>query len=408
MTAIDTTSPVLLWREDFAADPHRAYQHMRERYGSLVPVELCPGISATLVIGYHTAVRILNDPAHFPHDPTEWHKNIPPDCPIGPMTGPRNNAIRTTGARHERYRAPIVAALDGVDLYSLYPMVGRIAVQLINAFSGEGKADILAQYATPLVFTILTGLFGSDEETGAKVGAALTAMFNSESSESIAPVEQMLVDALLPFVQSKRANPADDITSRLIQHPNQLDDAEMVEQLILLYAAGIEPTQNLITNTLLMILTDERYRLNASGMTPTFQSALSEVLTRDTPMHNYCLMYPKNPITVDGYSLEPNQPVLISMAGCNDDPEVNAAGVHLTGDSWNITWSSGPHACPMATRDMAKEIAFAAISQLMDALPDIRIAVPTEELQWRPGPFHHALNALPVMFGKAPELNLPD
>lgn len=55
---------------------------MRRRYGALVPVELAPGIPATLVIGYHTAVRILNDPEHFPADSRMWQRDIPRDCPV--------------------------------------------------------------------------------------------------------------------------------------------------------------------------------------------------------------------------------------------------------------------------------------------------------------------------------------
>ena len=43
-------------------------------------------------------------------------------------------------------------------------------------------------------------------------------------------------------------------------------------------------------------------------------------------------------------------------------------------------------------------IASVAIEQLLDRLPDIELAVPLEELTWRPGPFHRALAALPVRF----------
>ncbi|MGF6882180.1 hypothetical protein ABIA39_002779 [Nocardia sp. GAS34] len=49
---------VALYSSEFAADPHASYRRMRETYGSLVPVELSPGVPATLVIGYRAAVRI--------------------------------------------------------------------------------------------------------------------------------------------------------------------------------------------------------------------------------------------------------------------------------------------------------------------------------------------------------------
>src|SRR6476469_9494086 len=66
---IGTDGPrVALYTPEFAADPHRAYRDMRERYGALVPVDLAPGVPATLVVGYYSALQILNDPDHFPAD----------------------------------------------------------------------------------------------------------------------------------------------------------------------------------------------------------------------------------------------------------------------------------------------------------------------------------------------------
>ncbi|WP_040793734.1 hypothetical protein [Nocardia paucivorans] len=57
---------IALYTPDFAADPYAAYERIRRGGRTLAPVELAPGIPATLVIGYYTAVRILNDPERFP------------------------------------------------------------------------------------------------------------------------------------------------------------------------------------------------------------------------------------------------------------------------------------------------------------------------------------------------------
>lgn len=88
---------VPLYSSEFAADPHRVYREMQRQYGSLAPVELAPGVPATLVVGYDTAVRILNDPEHFPADPRTWQKNIPTDCPVLPLMEWRPIASKSTG-----------------------------------------------------------------------------------------------------------------------------------------------------------------------------------------------------------------------------------------------------------------------------------------------------------------------
>lgn len=89
------------------------------------------------------------------------------------------------------------------------------------------------------------------------------------------------------------------------------------------------------------------------------------------------------------------------MAACNNDPEL-IRGVptgRSTGNRAHLAWSIGPHTCP--ARSHAYLIAETAITYLLDALPEIDLAVPTVELKWRPGPFHRALAALPVLFPAA-------
>ena len=38
-----------MYTQEFATDPHRADRAMREQFGPLVPVDLAPGVPATLV-----------------------------------------------------------------------------------------------------------------------------------------------------------------------------------------------------------------------------------------------------------------------------------------------------------------------------------------------------------------------
>ncbi len=61
---------------------------------------------------------------------------------------------------------------------------------------------------------------------------------------------------------------------------------------------------------------------------------------------------------------------------------------------------------PARPRSVAYLVAQDAVDQLLDALPDMRLAVPAEQLAWRPGPFHRALTALPVVFPPAPPVSL--
>ncbi|WP_181718888.1 cytochrome P450 [Nocardia gipuzkoensis] len=398
---IDTAGPrIPLYSTEFAADPHSAYRRMRARYGSLAPVELAPGVPATLVIGYHTAVRIVNDPDHFPADPRTWQQSIAADCPVLPMMQWRPNALRNAGVEHARYRQANVAGLEKVDLYGLRDTVAQLAVPLINSFCADGSADVVRQYAFPLAFAVLNALLGCPAEIAQRAATGMAAIFEGVEAER---GNKMLIDSLGELTLLKRAEPGDDIASRMLAHPAGLSDTEMVHQLGTLYGAGIEPQQNLIVNTLLLILTDERFGGSVLGGSLSTRDALDEVLFNDPPMANFCFSFPKQPILIDDVWLPAHQPVVIGIAACNTDPAISTD--QYAGNRAHLAFGGGPHVCP--ANSLAYLIAQDAIDQLLDALPELRLAVPADELTWRPGPFHRALTALPVVFPESPPLLLP-
>ncbi|WP_342801370.1 cytochrome P450 [Nocardia sp. No.11] len=391
---------VPMYAPEFAADPQAAYREMRRRFGSVVPVELSPGIRATLVIGYHTAVRILNDPEHFPADPRTWQRNIPQDCPVLPMLQFRPAALRTTGAEHARYRQANVAGIAGVDLYSMHATIEQFAIPLINSFCTTGSADLLSQYAFPLVFQALNSMLGCTPEIGQQVATGMAQIFEGDDAEA---GNNLLASALTDLVALRQREPGDDVATRLLHHPAALTDEEMVHQLLVLYGAGIEPMLNLVVNTLRLMLTDDRFAGNVLGGSLSTRDALDEVLFTDPPLANFCMTYPRQPILVDDMWLPANEPVVISMSACNNDPAI--AGRDVVDNRAHLAWSAGPHGCP--AKSVAYLIVQDAIDQLLDALPELRLAVPAEELVWRPGPFHRSLAALPVEFPKTPPLPLP-
>ncbi|MFE2955079.1 cytochrome P450 [Nocardia tengchongensis] len=391
---------VPMYTPEFAADPHRVYRETRERYGSLVPVELAPGVPATLVVGYRTAVRILNDPERFPADPRAWQAGVPADCPVLPMMQWRPNALRNAGTEHARYRQTNTAGLTGIDHYGLQGTVERVAVSLINSFCAAGSADLVRDYAFPLAFRVLNQLLGCPVEIAAQAAEGFRAVFEGVGAER---GNKMLIDALLKLTQHKRAHPGHDVTTRMLHHPAGLTDTEMVHQLATLYGAGIEPQQNLIVNAILLLLVDDRFRGSALGGSLSTREALDEVLFDDPPMANFCISFPPRAVLIDDCWLPAHQPVVISMAACNTDPAIRTA--EFAGNRSHLAWGAGPHTCPASS--LAYLIAQEAVDQLLDALPELHLTIPATELTWRPGPFHRALLSLPVAFTPAPPLPEP-
>lgn len=394
-----------MYTQEFAADPHRVYEEMRVRHGSLVPVELAPGVPATLVIGHKIAVQILNDPDHFPSDPRYWQETVPRNSPVLPMMKWFPAARYNVGELHARYRQASSAGIDGVDLNSLPYTVERIATPLINTFCEYGTADLMSQYAFPLALEIINHICGCPDDIGLRVAAGMAARFDMVRAEEGMGI---LKSALMELIHLKRDRPGDDATSRLVGHGNALDDIEVFAQLMSFYGAGFEAQRNLITNALLLIITEPQYGAgNSFGGNLSTDDAIDNVLFNDPPMANFCTTYPRQPIPVEGIWLPAHQPVVISLSACNNDPEIRSgadtAGGSFVGNRSHLAWSVGPHACP--AQSLARTAVRSAIDVLLNAVPDLHLDT-RQALVWRPGPFHRALAGLPVYFEPAPPLSV--
>ncbi len=124
------------------------------------------------------------------------------------------------------------------------------------------------------------------------------------------------------------------------------------------------------------------------------EEALDEVLWTDPPMANYAVHYPVHDVVYEGSLLRAGHPLVVSLAAANTDPALTTD--QRAGNRAHLAWSAGPHNCP--AQSPARLIAAVAVEKLLDRLPDVELAVPVEDLAWRPGPFHRALAALPVTY----------
>lgn len=382
---------VPLYGPEFAADPQAYYEFMRH-YGPTAPVELAPGVEATLVTDYSAALQLLQDSGTFRKDARRWRDlndgKIPPDSPVLPLLAYRPNCMFSDGAEHHRLRQAVTDSMARVDSRRLTRSTGQVSDYLISQFSARGSADLVSDYAKQLPLFVFNELFGCPAEVGDRVLFGISGMFDGVNAEKAAGV---FFQAVGELVALKRAKPGDDVASWLMQHEARLTDEEMVYQLALLLGAGAEPLRNLIGNTFHRLLTHDKYA-HDGGL---IGEALEDTLWENPPMSNYAPHYPAADMEFFGQKVAAGDLVMVGFAAANTGPALSAA--RQAGSSRaHLAWSAGPHACP--SKDPAMHITVTAIENLLNRLPDTQLAVPEDSLAWRPGPFNRALATLPTRF----------
>ncbi|MGS2591213.1 cytochrome P450 [Streptomyces hebeiensis] len=380
-----------LYTGALSADSAGVYDRLR-KFGPAAPVELAPGVEASLVTDYAAALHVLQNPDMFPRDARRWRAlnegRVPADSPVRPMMEYLPGPLMADGAEHLRLRQAMTDSLARVDTHRLTRLVDRSTKFLISQFEAQGRVDLVGNYAQLVPLLVFNELFGCPGEIGDRVVYGISGMFDGANADE---AKHILIGALAELVQLKHSKPGDDITSWLLEHPAALTDEEMIPQLIQLMGAGMQPLADLIASALLVILRPD----DQNGGELLVEDAIDSVLWNNPPIANYAAHYPVQDVDLGGSKLDAGDPVLISFAAANSDPSLSTSRQTLSRRA-HLAWGAGPHACP--AKDPARLITARAIEILLNQLPDLELAVDQDKLVFTPGPFHVAVTELPARF----------
>ncbi|MFC3573066.1 cytochrome P450 [Streptomyces yaanensis] len=401
-----TTAPVPLSGPRFQTEPAALYREMRREHGAVAPVVLDGDVPAWLVLGYRELHQVTADPVLFSRDSDLWNQwdNIPDDWPMLPMIGRKQPSILyTVGERHRERAGMISDALEAVDPFELRGHVERFADELIDAVCTKGEADLVADYAMLLPVRVLAILYGFAEEQGPGLVTALNDMIDGR--ERAIAGQTHLATSMIELLASRKAHPADDVVSRMLANKSGFTDEEITQDLMVMMAAGHQPTADWIGNSLRLMLTDHRFAASLFGGRHSVAEAMNEVLWEDTPTQNVAGRWASRDTRLGGRHIRAGDLLLLGLQGANSDPQVRTdACAHTGGNNAHFSFGHGEHRCPFPAQEVAEVVARTAIEVVLDRLPDIDLSVPAEELTRRPSPWLRGLTALPVRFTPTPSI----
>ncbi|MGI8335936.1 cytochrome P450 [Actinomadura scrupuli] len=388
-----------LYGPRFRQDPARVYRELRHRHGPVAPIMLEGDVPAWIVLGYRELRQVLGNVKLFSRDPRRWNAwdRIPSDWRLLPNV--QHVPLFSEGEERQRHVQPIGEALAGIDQFELRAQCETIADRLIDGFAGGGQAELMSQYAQAVPLLALAKVSGlPDSETPdllRDMKATMDSQGAMEAGIRLGVMFQRLLD-------SKREHPGPDLVSRMLAHPANLGDEELIIDLGVVIIAAQQPTADWIGNTLRLMLTDDRFAVSLAGGRRSVGQALNEVLWEDTPSQNNAGRWAVQDTRLGGQQIAAGDLLVVSFAAANNDPQVRPdpyAG--SAGNQAQLSFSHGEHRCPYPAPELAEVIAKAAVEVLLDRLPDVRLAVPADSLEWRDSFMLRGLTALPVTFTPA-------
>ena len=388
-----------LYGPEAEGDPQVLYERLRAEHGQVAPVLVHGDLPAWLVLGHRENLDAARTPSRFSRDPRYWRAaqegKVPPDHPLSPVTAWQPVCHFVDGPQHERLRTAVTGSLARFDRRGVRRYVTRFAHQLVDGFVDAGEAELVSQFAEHLPMLVMTQILGMPEEYGPQLVQSARDMI--KGTDTAVESNEYVTTALRQLVDRKQVEPGHDFATWLIEHESALSRDEVTEHLRLVLIAAYETTANLIANTLLMVLTDGRFRANLSGGHMTLPDALEQVLWDAPPLATVLGRWAIGDTTLGNQRIKAGDLLLLGLAAGNTDPEIRpdlSNPVH--GNRSHLAFSSGPHECP--GQDIGRAIADTGIDVLLSRLPDLGLAVEESELGWDSSLMSRHLRTLPVSF----------
>ncbi|MFI7636712.1 cytochrome P450 [Nonomuraea sp. NPDC049400] len=384
----------------------------RDENGPVVPIELPGKVDAWIVTSYDMVNEVLaNDGTLYSKNPRNFTAlndgTIPPDWPLRQLIG-GDHLLTKDGADHRRLRGLINRAFTPGHVRALASRIKEMTDELLDRLAAEGDVVDLVRYFTePLPVNVICELFGVPEQERQQ----LREWSNVILSHTATPAEAVaagdgILGYLSAFIQRKRGEPGDDLTTGLIRAQeddgDRLSDEEMLWILWLVLIAGHESTLHLIANAVLALCTHPG-QLALALRDDAWDQVVEQSLRTRSSVVSIMFRYPVADVRLGGVTIPAGVPVLVGVAGAGTDPAKfggDAARFDISrGQETHFAFGRGPHFCLGAP--LARLEARIALSSLFGRFPGLRLAVAEDEIVYSSSLITEGPVALPVALGPA-------
>ena len=400
------------WGDFDRDDPFPLFAQVRSA-APVHEVRLADGHPAWLVVGHEQAKAALNDPrlSKDMHAALARSGEVVAEGLPGPALA--RHMLSVDPPDHTRLRRLAMPAFSRRRVDALEARVRSIVDDLLDDLEARGGADrpvdLVAGYAFPLPFTVISELLGIPEPDRADLGRWFGILLAPSSgpqppAEAVA-ASRLIVEYLTALLDRKRTAPGEDLVTDLVvaaDRDGALTEQEMLSTIFQLVVAGHDTTTSLIGNGTVALLRhpEQRDALVADpGLVPR---AIEECLRWDAPVPHSTFRYTTEEIRIGDVVIPAFAQVIVSLAAANRDParyrDAESFDINRT-DGGHLALGHGIHFClgaPLAR--MEARIAFTA---LHTRFPAMRLAVEPTELHWGHGDglVLRGLSELPVVLG---------
>ncbi len=297
---------------------------------------------------------------------------------------------------HARLRRLVNKAFTPRRVQQMTGEIEQIVAELLDKVEQRGgeTIDLVNDVAVPLPLSVISTMLGVGDEDRDQFHVLMERFVVRLGSGSAAdamravPTARKVYAVLERLAEQRRAEPDDGLISALLaasEDGDSLSPDEVIAMIFLLMLAGHDTTANLIGNSAVALIEhpDEAERLRADpSLMPT---AVEELLRYTTPVPCGAARTLLDDVEVDCSTIPKGSKVLGMIISANRDESVfdQPGELDLGRDpNRHLTFAFGKHFC--LGNQLARLEGQIAIGELVRRFPGMRLAVPREELHYKP------------------------
>jgi cytochrome P450 len=349
-------------------DPHPVLAALRERE----PVSWLSSLGGWLVTRYDIAVHVMRDADTFTVDD--------PRFSTAQVVGP--SMLSLDGEAHTRHRAPFTAPFRPIAVRGRFAEAAtNEADRLIDSFVARGAAELRRDFAGPLAASIMASALGLEQdEVGTMLGwyDAIVAAVTEVTAGRDVPIRGgEAFDSLRERLEAViAAGPEASLLGAAASREDLTIDQIVSNGAVLLFG-GIETTEGMIANALLLLLEHPNVLAWIKRDRSRLEAALEESL-RFEPAAAVVDRYATADVELRDAEVHRGELVRVSISAANRDPAVfpdpgrfDPGRFERPAARGHVAFAHGPHVCLGV--HLARLEARAALDVLLRRLPALAL-----------------------------------
>jgi cytochrome P450 len=308
------------------------------------------------------------------------------------------------GPYHQALRHALAPFFSPGAVQKMRPFMEQSAHWFLDQRIVDGQMDLVLDYASPVPAILTMKLMGLPYENWhiyANLFHSVMAVpqDSPEYAKAIAEVPAMM-EGVLEFAATRRADARDDLTSFLIQFEfdgKRLDDAQLLNILWNLIAGGVDTTTSQTALTLLHLGTHPELRRQLIEHPELHRTATDEFL-RYFSVNQQLSRTVTRDVVLGGQHLRRNDRVIISWLAANHDEQEFERPDQIVLDrapNRHVAFGLGPHRC--IGSHLARLMSEVMVRAVLDRIPDYQVDLGGIH-EYLGNPSMTGLGELPVTF----------